>query len=181
MKNQTAKPKSTITHILAACFVLAVLGPPAAELSRAGDGRGGPPQHVNVTFFLPGMCGFDVQVHGLGLFQIISLPRGNVLFAFGGGGSNTFTNLSDPSKSVTFNVTGEGNTYTDENGNTVIQSHGTAQVWGPSIGIWNLTGDWNFLDDPDGNLICPPGATCTQFADYVTGNGQVIDICGLIQ
>ena len=181
MKNQTAKPKSTITHILAACFVLAVLGPPAAELSRASGGRGGPPQHVNVTFVLPGMCGFDVRVDGLGLFQVISLPRGNVLFAFGGGGSNTFTNLSDPSKSVTFNVTGEGNTYTDENGNTVIQSHGTAQVWGPSIGIWNLTGDWNFLDDPDGNLICPPGATCNQFADYVTGQGQVIDICGLIQ
>ena len=42
MKNQPTKSKSTIIHILAACLVLAVLGPPAAELARASEGRGGP-------------------------------------------------------------------------------------------------------------------------------------------
>lgn len=180
MKNQTAKPKSTIIHIVAACLVLAVLGPPTAELSRASNGRGGPPEHVNVTFFLRGVCGgFDVRVDGHGIGGVISLPGGNLLFTFGG--FNTFTNLSDPSKSVTLSVAGAGNVYTDENGNYVIHNSGYNNVWGPSLGIWDLVGEWTFLNDPDGNLICPPGATCTQFTDYATGNGQIIDVCGLIQ
>jgi len=179
MKKKTTKPKSTITHLVAACLLLAALGPPAAELSRASDGRGGPPEHVNVTFFLPGMCGFDVRVDGRGIGGVISLPGGNLLFTFGG--FNTFTNLSDPSKSVTLSVAGAGNVYTDENGNTVIHNSGNNNVWGPSVGIWYITGEWTFVQDPDGNPVCPPGATCNQFADYVTGNGQIIDICGLIQ
>ena len=180
MKNQITKPKSTIIHIVAACLVLAVLGPPAAELSRA-SGRGDPPHGIHVTFTLSGMCGFDVQVDGhlLGVGGVVSLPGGNILVT--GSGFNTFTNLSDPSKSVTLSVAGAGNVYTDENGNMVIHNSGYNNLWGPSLGIWDLVGEWTFVLDPDGNLICPPGATCTQFTDYVTGNGQIIDVCGLIQ
>jgi hypothetical protein len=180
MKSQTAKSKSTITHIVAACLVLAVLGPPAAELSRA-SGRGDPPGGIHVTFTLSGMCGFDVQVDGhlLGVGGVVSLPGGNILVT--GSGFNTFTNLSDPSKSVTLNVAGSGMLSTDENGNTVIQAFGFNQVWGPLIGIKYFTGELSFVQDQDGNVICPPGVTCTQFTDYVTGNGQITDVCALIQ
>src|SRR5207244_2152771 len=64
MKNQPTKSKSTIINIVAACLVLAVLGPPAAELTTASNGRGGPPIFYQGTIILPGICGFDVQVSG---------------------------------------------------------------------------------------------------------------------
>src|SRR6478752_4118689 len=104
MKNRRVNSKSKITNLIAACLVLAALGPSAAVLSRADSGRGSPPGNINQTFTLTGICGFDVQVSVTGRSSVISLPSGGFIITapdvYG-----TFTNLSDPTKSVTLNVT----------------------------------------------------------------------------
>jgi hypothetical protein len=170
MKNQPTKSKSTIIHILAACLVLAVLGPPAAELARAGNGRGGPPGSFGGTLLLPGICGFDVQVSGSFKQGVISLPGGDLLI-ISPENFPTFTNLSDPSKSVTFSNTGPAKVSTDQNGNIlVVLGLGRGVLYSPSFGLKFLIGEWTFtIDANTGYLIDGP-----------TGNGQIIDICTLI-
>ena len=170
MKNQPTKSKSTIIHMVAACLVLAVLGPPAAELTTASNGRGGPPIFYQGTIILPGICGFDVQVSGSFRQGVISLPGGDLLIT-NPENFPTFTNLSDPSKHVTLSNTGPVRISADQNGNVVVVSTGGSVLYAPSYGLKFLIGEWTFtIDANTGDLIDGP-----------TGNGQIIDICTLIQ
>ena len=106
MKNQISNRKSKIIHLIAASVILAAFGPLAAEPSRAqGQGRGGPPGNANQTFTLPGICGFDVQVTITGRQGVINLPNGGLILT-APAQYGTFTNLSDPTKTVTLNLTG---------------------------------------------------------------------------
>ena len=82
----------------------------------------------------------------------------------------TFTNLSDPSKTLTISNTGPAKVYTDENGNLVVQIFGRSALFDPSFGLKLFIGQWNFVVDQNGNIIQGP-----------TGTGQIIDICELIQ
>ena len=169
MKNQITNRKSKIIHLIAACVILAAFGPPAAEPSRAqGQGRGGPPSDVNQTFIFTGACGFDVQATATGKGGVISLPSGGFILT-GPALRGTFTNLSDPTKSVTLNVTGAGHFSFDQNGNMIVMYTGRNQVFDPSIGLLLLVGDFTFVVDSNGNLISGP-----------TGNGQITSICDLI-
>ena len=84
----------------------------------------------------------------------------------------TFTNLSDPSKSVTLSNTGPVRISPDQNGNIlVVLGLGRDLLYDPSYGLKFLIGEWTFtIDANTGDLIDGP-----------TGNGQIIDICTLIQ
>jgi hypothetical protein len=161
--------KSTITHLMAACLLLAAFGPPAAELSRA-QGLGSPPQPFQFTAVLPDtICGFAVDVTIAGKSGVIFLPGGDVLVTapalYG-----TFTNHNDPSKSVTLNITGPAFVVSDNGQTTTLHGLGRGAAWGPSFGLHLFVGNWTFaLDDATGFLVQPP-----------TGTGQMIDICGLI-
>jgi hypothetical protein len=172
MKHQTTNPKSAITSIkssflLAACLILAALGPPAAELSRA-QGNGSPPIVFtqNVTF--PGICGFDVQATVTGKEGVISLPSGGSIET-GPATFGTFTNLSDLTKNVTLNITGVFHISFDQNGNTIVTVTGRDAAADPSFGLVLLVGEFTLVFDPQGNIISGP-----------TGNGQIINICQLI-
>ena len=171
MNTKTTNPKSTISRIkpplvLAVCLILAALGPPAAELSRASNGRGGPPNPINVTFTLPGACGFDVQVTITGRSSVINLPGGRFI-ATGPNFTGTFTNLSDPTKSVTLNLQGAAHTSFDQNGNQILMLTGRNLAFEP--GLLLLIGNFTYVFDSNGNLISGP-----------TGNGQIISICDMI-
>jgi hypothetical protein len=169
MKNQTTKSKSTIIRILAACLVLAVLGPPAAELSRASNG-GPPDSFTPPPLLLSGACGFDVQVTGTFKQKVISLPGGDLLI-ISPDNHPTFTNLSDPTKSVTISNTGQpAKISTDQNGNIVVEQRGRSVQYDPSFGLKLLIGHWTFTVD----------AITGAIIDGPTGNGQIIDICTLI-
>src|SRR4029453_17327259 len=81
--------KSTIAHLkspflLAVCLILAALGPPATQLSRASQGRGSPPVPVSGSFIVPRGsvpgCDFDVEVSFSGLAGEIDLPGKRVIF-----------------------------------------------------------------------------------------------------
>jgi hypothetical protein len=172
MKNQTTNPKSKITHtkpplVLAVCLILAALGPPAAELSHA-SGNGSPPGGVNYTVILPGICGFDVQATVTGRQGVISLPSGGFIVT-APATHGTFTNLSDPTKSVTLNITGVFHISFDQNGDTIYVVTGRNAAVDPSFGLLLLVGDFTLVFDPNGNLIQGP-----------TGNGQNTNICQLI-
>src|SRR5262245_49178038 len=127
MKNQITNRKSKIIHLIANCLILVAFAPPAAEPSRAqGQGRGGPPGDINQTFIFTGVCGFDVQGTGTGKEGVISLPSGGFILT-APAVRGTFTNLSDPTKSVTLNVTGAGHFSFDQNGNMIVVLTGRNQ------------------------------------------------------
>ena len=169
MKNQINNPRSKIIHLIATCLILVAFGPPAAEPSRAqGQGRGGPPGVVNLTFTFPGICGFDVQLTATGRSSVINLPSGGLILT-GPDVYGTLTNLSDPTKSVTLNLTGSVHVSFDQNGDTIVMNTGRNQVEDPSFGLLLLVGDFTFVYDSNGNLISGP-----------TGNGQITNICDLI-
>ena len=171
MKNQNTK--SMTTHVkrklvLATCLILAALGPPAAELSRGASLNGSPPVPANQTFTISGICAFDVQATVTGKTKTITLPGGRFIFT-APNFSATFTNLSDPTKSVTLNLTGSEHVSFDANGNQVFMLPGRNGVFDPSIGILLLVGNFTVVFDSNGNLIQAP-----------TGSGQITQVCDLI-
>ncbi len=166
--------KSILTNarlrlVAATCLILAGLGLPTAELARAG-GHGSPPQPISTTLLIPAtVCGFEVQETITGKLGVISLPDGGLLVT-SPATTAVFTNLSDPTKSVTINgFTGPAKVSFDQNGNTIIKGLGRGATFLPSFGIALLIGEWNFVLDPNGNILQGP-----------TGNGQIINVCELI-
>src|SRR5262249_41447513 len=156
MNNQINNPRSKITYLIATCLILVAFGPPAAEPSRAqGQGRGGPPGDVNQTFTLPGICGFDVQGTVTGKQGVINLPGGRLIITAPDQYA-TFTNLSDPTKTVTLNLTGTFHVSFDQNGNTIEMVTGRNGFSDPSFGIILLVGDFTLVFDSNGNLISGP-------------------------
>ena len=148
-------------------MILAAFGPPTAELSRAGKGRGGPPVPVNQTMTFSGYCGFDVQVTLTGKEGLINLPSGGLIVT--GDQPATFTNLSDPTKTVTLNAAGAFHVSFDQNGNQIFMATGRNGVFIKGTGMLILVGNFTFVLDPNNHLISGP-----------TGTGTIIDICQLI-
>src|SRR6266853_2485155 len=129
--------KSILTNarlrlVAATCLILAGLGLPAAEFSRASSGRGGPPEPITVTFIIPDtVCGFPVQETITGRQGVISLPGGGILVT-APATTAVITNLSDPTKSVTINgFTGPAQITTDQNGNNVLVGLGRGAIFDP--------------------------------------------------
>jgi hypothetical protein len=172
----TLNLESTIIHLksafpLAACLILAALGPPATELSRASQGRGSPPVPVSGSFivpagFVPG-CDFDVEVSFSGLAGEIDLPGNRFIFT-APQLTATLTNL-DTGRSVIVSITGAFHQSTDQNGNVTTVATGRNLLGDPEAGFVIAIGDFSFVFDSNGNLIQP-----------LTGQGQLIDVCGLI-
>src|SRR5439155_15573319 len=130
--------KQTIQSILtnarlrlaaATCLILAGLALPMAGLARASEGRGGPPGPITVTFIIPDtVCGFPVQETITGKLGVISLPGGGFLVT-SPATTAVFTNLSDPTKSVTINgFTGPAIVTFDQSGNTVVRGLGRGAI-----------------------------------------------------
>ena len=171
MKHQTTNPKSAITSIkssflLAACLILAALGPPAAELSRAGNGS--PPSGFTQTVTFPGICGFDVQATVTGKQGVISLPSGGSIVTGPVDLRHLHESLrSDEKRDPEYHRSIPH--LVDQNGNTIVTVTGRGAAADPSFGLVLLVGEFTLVFDPQGNIISGP-----------TGNGQIINICQLI-
>jgi hypothetical protein len=168
--------KSRITDLkspflLAVCLILAALGPPATELARASSGRGSPPVPVSGSFIVPGGsvpgCDFDVEVSFNGLGGEIDLPGNRFIFT-APQLTATLTNLEN-GRSVTLSITGAFHQSTDQNGNVTTVATGRNLLGDPIAGFVLSIGDFSFVFDSNGNLIQP-----------LTGQGQLIDVCSLI-
>jgi hypothetical protein len=172
MNKQNIKPILTnarLRLVAATCLILAGLGLPTAELAR---GSGSPPGPFTMTFIIPDtVCGFPLQETITGRLGVISLPGGGVLVT-SPATTATFTNLSDPTKTVTINgFTGAAIITFDQNGNTVLRGLGRGAIYDPAtpgFGIRFQDGDFTLVFDPNGNLLSD------------TGNGLVTNVCDLI-
>jgi hypothetical protein len=170
--------KSILTNarlrlVAATCLILAGLTLPTAELARASEGRGGPPGPITtVTVFIPAsVCGFPVQATATERLGVIDLPGGGVVITYPAT-TAVFTNLSDPTKSVTINgFTGPAIVTFDQNGNAIVRGLGRGTIWDPAtpgFGIRFQEGDFTQVFDPNGNLLSE------------TRNGRVTNVCDLI-
>jgi hypothetical protein len=172
MLNQLANSQSTMTRmksplLFVACLILGVLGPPATELSRADEASHFGPFPFSGTFvqpanLIPGQCSFDVQVSFSGKTALYILPGNRLLFT-DPQTRVTFTNLSDPTKSVSLILT--GTVHIDQNGN--VRATGHNLFIGLATGFVYTIGDFTLAFDSNGNPT-------------FTGTGQIINICTLI-
>jgi len=173
MSKQTI-PKSTTTHIAALWVILAAFCLPTAQLQA--QGRGSPPTPINFTVTISGFCSFDILAQGTGKAGVISLPDGGFIFT-APATSVTMTNLSDPTKSVTLSITGTvKNSPVQQNGTFTQTFRGRNGVsFGPSAPFPNqfffLIGTWTIVID----------ANTGQVLQGPTGNGQMINMCDLLE
>jgi hypothetical protein len=143
--------------------ILAFLG---LGIGAASSFAQGPPVPVADTFTIEGICDFPILVQTSGKEGSIELPNGN-LIGTAPGEYWTLTNLDDPSKSETVNLTGAFHYTFHENGDVTLVGTGRnlfGFVEDHSLVI--AMGTFSFTVDQDGNLIQP-----------LTGQGRVIDVC----
>ena len=81
----------------------------------------------------------------------------------------TVTNLDNPSKRVTLNITGVFHQTTKGDGSLVAVVTGRNLLFDPDAGFVLAIGRFSFVFDASGNLIQP-----------LRGKGQLIDVCALI-
>lgn len=134
-------------------------------------GKGSPPTPVSGNLTLPansvatGECAFDVEVSFAGKAGVIKYPGGSIFTS--PGLDATVTNLSDPSKSVTLNVTGAFH-ESMQNGNRVTVVTGRNLLFDPVAGIVLALGTFSFVFKGE-ELVQP-----------LMGQGQLISVCKLI-
>ena len=87
-----------------------------------------------------------------------------------GGGSQLplYVRWNGPSQGH-LSITGVFYISSDQNGNTIVRVTGRGVAEDPSFGLVLLVGEFTLVFDPQGNIISGP-----------TGNGQIINICQLI-
>jgi hypothetical protein len=142
---------------------------PADAKGTAGTNLPGPSKSFTVpaNYLAPGVCPFDVQVDLDGKVQPIPLP-GNRFIITSSGLNVTLTNLSDPTKTVTLNIS--GSVYSSvQNGNTVTVATNRNLVADPVAGLSLAIGTYSIVFDAAGNLVQP-----------FTGQGTLANVCQLI-
>jgi len=149
--------------------VLAVLALGLA-FGRLSVAAPNPPEDVDQTITIPagGVCAFGVEILLTGKAKTIDLPGDRFIFTSPGLNA-TLTNLDDPSKQVTLNITGAFHQTTKQDGSVVTVSTGRSLLFDPQAGFVLAIGNFSFVFDADGNLIQP-----------LEGQGQLIDACALI-
>jgi hypothetical protein len=162
------------TSLVVASVVLVIsciFGLPPADAQKPG---GTPPTLVppnpqttpeNPTLF----CTFSVEVLASGKVSQITLPGGGFIIT-APGLDVTLTNVTDPSKSVTFNVTGVFHQSRDPNGNTVTVATGRNLLADPFAGFVLAIGSFSFTSAANGDIVVPLAGI----------GGQLIKICPLI-
>ena len=139
------------------------------------DGQVGPPppQDISQSFVIPaggvfGECAFPVQFDLKGKASQINLPGGRTIVT-APKQNVTLTNVNDPTKTVTLNITGATHQSTASNGDIVTVVTGRNLLGDPDAGFVLAIGSFSFTFDKNGNLVHP-----------LSGTGQLIKVCPLI-
>jgi hypothetical protein len=114
-----------------------------------------------------GRCDFPILYELSGKAKLLTLPGGRFITT-APDQTATLTNLNT-GKSVTLNITGVFNQTTDENGNVVTMATGRNLLGDPQAGFVLAIGSFSYVFDAKGKLIQP-----------LQGEGQLIDVCGLL-
>jgi hypothetical protein len=139
----------------------------------ASAARQEPPFPVEQNFVLEagavfGRCDFPIQFELSGKGQTLALPGGRFIFT-SPGLTATLTNLENGNQE-TFTITGALHQTTLENGDVVTVATGRNILGDPEAGFVLAIGNFSFVFDKKGNLVQP-----------LEGEGQLIDICGLLE
>jgi hypothetical protein len=129
-----------------------------------------PPEDVDSTTTFPAglVCNFGVEISLTGKTKTIMLPGGRSITTSPGVHA-TLTNLDDPAKTVSLNITGAFHVTTEPNGDVVTVSTGRSLLLDPQAGFVLAIGKFSFVFDADGNLIQP-----------LEGKGRLLDVCAMI-
>src|SRR5215831_4779451 len=119
------------------------------------------PVQAPTDFTLPGVCTFDVGIH------VLVNRETQTTFSDGttkitGAFKAQYTNLSDPSKTMTDNNSGVLTFTPNPDGSTSVKVTGQGAIFffpgeiGPAGALWLTNGNFQELVDPFGNLV--PGS-----------------------
>ncbi len=109
--------------------------------------------HLDANQIAPGQCAFPVDIVVQGKSKTITLP-GNRVIITAPGQSATVTNLSDPKKTVTLNITGATH-QSVQNGDNVYVLTGRNLAGDPDAGLVLAIGNFSFVFDAQGSLVQP--------------------------
>ncbi|HEX6730117.1 MAG TPA: hypothetical protein VF074_08910 [Pyrinomonadaceae bacterium] len=130
-----------------------------------------PPQHFEDSFTIEGICSFPVLVELSGKAKTIELTGGKSI-SNAPGEVARFTNLDDPTKQEVIGITGAFHQSVLANGDMefVVTGRNLLIGFDPDALFVVTVGNFSFVFDENFNLVQP-----------VTGTGQVIDVCGLLE
>ena len=146
-----------------------VLAAPAA----LAQSRGGAPAPVDETPIdlepgdVYGNCAFPIRLEYSGKAKVIRLSETRSI-ATSPGLTATLTNL-DTDKQVTLSITGAFHETTLANGDVVTKVTGRNLLGDPEAGFVLAIGDFSYVFDKQDTLVQP-----------LSGEGQLVDICGLL-
>ncbi len=137
--------------------------------------NGGPPQPVSSSMDVYpgaplGSCSFPINISTEGKGKTIMLPKGNMIFTSPGLDA-TVTNLTNPAKQVTLNITGSFHVSPTPDGGQLFVVTGRNLLTDPFAGVVLATGNFSFAFDANGNLTQP----------LTKQGGTITDICALLQ
>jgi hypothetical protein len=140
----------------------------------AAQNDGGPPGNVNVTFEVNpgdpfGSCAFPIRISAQGKGKTIEVPGGRFIFTSPQLNA-TVTNLADPTKQLSLNITGSFHQTTNLDGTVVTVVTGRNLLTDPFAGVVLAIGKFSYAFDAAGNLTQP-----------LQGKGQLIDLCAVLQ
>jgi hypothetical protein len=137
------------------------------RLSIAAQNR---PEDNDFTITIPagGVCAFGVEISGTGKAKTIMLPGGRSIITSPGLHA-TLTNLDDPAKTVTLNITGASHVTEEQDGSMVTVFTGRNLNFDPQAGFVLAIGNFSIVFDANGNLIQP-----------LQGKGRLLDVCAMI-
>jgi hypothetical protein len=131
----------------------------------------GPPTDFDDSFTIDGICAFPVLVELSGKAKTIGLPDGRAILT-SPGVTATLTNLDNPTKQESLGITGAFHLTFPENGDVefVVTGRNLLVGFDPEAAFVVAIGRFSFVLDAEGNLIQP-----------VSGKGQLIDVCTLLE
>jgi hypothetical protein len=137
--------------------------------------NGNPPQNVTMSSDLYpgapfGSCSFPINISSQGKGKSIFLPRGNMIFTSPGLDA-TVTNLINPSKQMTLNITGSFHVSTTSDGGSSFVVTGRNLLTDPSAGVVLAVGNFSFAFDAKGNLTQP----------LTMQGGTLMNLCAWLQ
>lgn len=146
-------------------LALSVVAPITTAVAQQG-----PPEDFTDSFTIEGICEFPVLVELNGKAKTLELPGGSLLFT-SPQLTATFTNLDSPSHRETLGITGAISQTVLANGDVELVFTGRNLVidFDPIAGFVITIGRFSVSFDDDFNVTQP-----------LSGNGQVIDVCGLL-
>ena len=157
----TTLPGRLVVLVLGVTLALAV----AVAVVLPRDASAAPPEPVDDTFVIEGVCDFPVLANFTGKVKFIDLPGARAITT-SPGLRVTLTNLEEPANQVTYVITGAFHDTVLANGNLAVVATGRNLLFDPSFGMFLTIGRFTFLADAEGTPLTRP-----------TGTGRMIDVC----